>query len=305
MLNSSRSPRRAVAATLSVLVAAATLSFAPGTAGAVGAGNEAVLVNANAFVRNQYTEVGARPNGSFGSNVSQPAGWHGNFTPRGQQGNSTTSGVGFRADREKNGWGTGADDGDFFLPGQPYGQWSIQTSGPKKMNDQFRSDVPGGFVEADTSGDPSVVWDSADSSSGVPSRLAQSVPAVCPQQLNLDVPLTNPTSAHGKARHTRAVAHQTTTHGPETKALPGGWLAHEALRGLMRDDLDWDADYTRFVHAGKASPADHGDALRALSPSVDLDLIAEESSAPLHALTPPLAVVVPSWFGRLCGPWPA
>jgi hypothetical protein len=207
MTTRNRSARRALGAALIVLVAAATLSLTPATAGAVGSGNDALLVSANAFIRNSYSEVGARPNGSFGSNIVQPAGWHGNYVPR--RGNTPVApglaAVGFRVDRDKDGWGTGRDDGDFFVPGGPYEGWSVQAAGATRFNNVFSTGVVGSYVSSDTTGDPSVAWDSADTSSGVGVRLVQSVPADGDQQLNVDVTLTNPTSAPVDALFGKAV----------------------------------------------------------------------------------------------------
>lgn len=206
MINPKRFARSALALALAFIVAAATVSFVPGAAGAAGSGNEATLVTSDTgglslFLRNQFTEVGARANGSFGSAVPQPVGWHGNFNagsagslvgPDGLTSSGDRPGVGFRTDRDKDGWGVGRDDGDFFTPGIPYEGWAVQTSGATFWNIHNATNVVGQYVSTDTAGDPSGVWDSADDRSGVAVRLVQSVPSNGDQQLNVDVTFTNP-----------------------------------------------------------------------------------------------------------------
>jgi len=211
--------RRALGAALTVLVAAASLSVAPATAGAAGSGNEAQFFvsqngTKNLFLRNQYTEVGARPNGSFGSQGEQPEGWHGNFTGStagqftglgGVTSSGTRPGIGFRTDRDKDGWGVGRDDGDFFLPGLPYEGWAVQTIGATYPNIHNATSVIGEYTSVDSAGDPSAVWDSTDSRSGVAVRLVQSVPSNGDQQLNVDVTLTNPSGTPVDAYYRQGV----------------------------------------------------------------------------------------------------
>lgn len=81
----------------------------------------AQLVSGNHFLQGNHVEVGIAPNGSFGSTVPAPAGYH----PR------TTSGseLGFVADAAKDGWAVGSPNyhGDFFLPGTPQEGWCISS----------------------------------------------------------------------------------------------------------------------------------------------------------------------------------
>lgn len=92
----------------------------------------------------------------------------------------------------------------------------------------------------------------------------------------------------------------------------GAWRAEEALSGLVREDLAWDEDYARFVHAGKHTTDAVGTALAQASRDFDLVIVGEGSSAlaGLHdsvgtdqGFSPRTAVIELSWFGRRGGPW--
>ncbi len=64
------------------------------------------------FLRGNFTEVGIRDQGTFGTQSMPPAGWH----PRN---NNTTTRLGFVANPQMNNWAT--QDGDFFA-GHPGGK---------------------------------------------------------------------------------------------------------------------------------------------------------------------------------------
>lgn len=90
------------------------------------------------------------------------------------------------------------------------------------------------------------------------------------------------------------------------------WQADEALSGLVRDTLDWDTDYARFIHAGKAGTDAVGAELASASRDFDLVIVGEDSSAlagkhaPIgtpQGLSARMAVIELSWFGRRGGPW--
>jgi crotonobetainyl-CoA:carnitine CoA-transferase CaiB-like acyl-CoA transferase len=92
----------------------------------------------------------------------------------------------------------------------------------------------------------------------------------------------------------------------------GAWRAEEALSGLVREDLAWDEDYARFVHAGKRTTDAVGTALAAASRDFDLVVVGEGSTAlaGLHdsvgtdqGFSPRTAIIELSWFGRRGGPW--
>jgi len=98
---------------------------------------KAQIVDCNAFMKGNYIEIGISPIGSFGSSVGEPIGYHGIggisyvtscFTDTG-----STSGVGFVADPDRDGWSVGTPPyfGDYFLPGTPYEGWSIQVAGTR------------------------------------------------------------------------------------------------------------------------------------------------------------------------------
>lgn len=94
-------------------VAALALACSPATA---------QMVSGNAFLKGNFIEVGSAPNGSFGSTVGAPIGYHPRVTtpmPGAQ--------LGFVADAAKDGWTVGFPDyhGDFFLPGTPQEGWGI------------------------------------------------------------------------------------------------------------------------------------------------------------------------------------
>lgn len=80
----------------------------------------AQLVSGNAFLQGNFIEVGSAPNGSFGSMVNAPVGYH----PRAGGGSNQ---LGFVADAAKDGWAVGVPNyhGDFFLPGTPQEGWGI------------------------------------------------------------------------------------------------------------------------------------------------------------------------------------
>jgi hypothetical protein len=84
------------------------------------------ITSSQAFLMGQYAEVGVRANGAFGS-TTVPAGFHSNVS----------NCLGFRVDRDKDGWGTtsNTDDGDFFCPGSPYEGWELKVgTGTAKNN---------------------------------------------------------------------------------------------------------------------------------------------------------------------------
>lgn len=84
-------------------------------------------ISANhAHLQGAYVEIGVRPNGAFGSNAGSLYGFH----------STVGACLGFRVDRQRNGWGssignatsgfTNIDDGDYFCPGSPYEGWSLK-----------------------------------------------------------------------------------------------------------------------------------------------------------------------------------
>jgi LPXTG-site transpeptidase (sortase) family protein len=74
---------------------------------------QATTVTGNVFLQGTYAEIGIGPNGTFGSIVAAPAGFH----PHGPSNH-----LGFVADFQKDGWtvGTPPFGGDYFTPGTPW-----------------------------------------------------------------------------------------------------------------------------------------------------------------------------------------
>lgn len=81
---------------------------------------EAVTVTGNVFLQGTYAEIGIGPNGTFGSIVDAPAGFH----PHSNNANH----LGFVADYQKDGWtvGTPPFGGDYFTPGSPWEGFGLQ-----------------------------------------------------------------------------------------------------------------------------------------------------------------------------------
>jgi hypothetical protein len=69
---------------------------------------KAQLVSGNLFLKGNYVEVGVQPNGSFGSNVGAPAGYHPHiFATTMCTSTASTSLLGYVADPAMDGWSTG------------------------------------------------------------------------------------------------------------------------------------------------------------------------------------------------------
>ena len=147
----------------------------------------------NAFLMGTYSEVGVRRNGSFGSELAPPSGFHQNV------GNC----LGFRVDRDFDGWGNSTDDGDFFCPGTQYEGWQIRvgTTGSYFYNCHAvaSTQIVGSLSEISSSdGVQSVKWtttnavssDSASAETGITVTQIARVPDSS-QVLHVDVTLTN------------------------------------------------------------------------------------------------------------------
>lgn len=150
--------------------------------------------NTEAFLQGSYVEVGVRPNGAFGSS-SIPGGFHGTLG----------SCLGFRVDRQKNGWGstigssapfTNIDDGDYFCPGAQYEGWALQvdTNGAV-FNSHAGTGISGSVANAiKGASEQSSEWNSAGASNGISIRQIARVPNVG-QSLHVDITLTNSTGS--------------------------------------------------------------------------------------------------------------
>lgn len=154
-----------------------------GAASAVTPVKDAVISGSNdAFLRTNFVEVGARPNGSFGSNNAAPDGtWHPNVSNK----------IGFRADRTKDGWGVRTDDGDFFLPGGPLEGFTLNVDGVQKANSNNYSEVSGSFSTTSVSGNPTVVWQSSADTNGVSLKQTYSLPTDGSLYIDIATEVTN------------------------------------------------------------------------------------------------------------------
>lgn len=143
------------------------------------------ISNGQGFLQGEFAEVGVRANGAFGS-TSVPTGFHQNA------GNC----LGFRVDREMDGWGNTAstDDGDFFCPGSPFEGWQLKVGSIAK-NDHVQTGVSGSVSSAQSSGSSQCVsWVSASPYNGVSVEQRYCVPTAG-QALHTDVTLTNTTGS--------------------------------------------------------------------------------------------------------------
>lgn len=120
----------------------------------------AETLTGNVFLQGNYVEVGIHPSGSFGSNVSPPAGFHAR--------SGGAAGLGFVADVGKDGWNVGTPNyiGDYFVPGSPEEGWCVEWSSPGGgehtfgnfgLNNSFQ--IPATSLTETSSGDTrSAVW---------------------------------------------------------------------------------------------------------------------------------------------------
>lgn len=152
------------------------------------------ILSSQGFLQGQYVEVGVRASGAFGS-TSVPSGFHSNVG----------SCLGFRVDRQKNGWGstvgssapfTNIDDGDFFCPGSPFEGWGLKVgSNSGTYNDNSTVGIAGTISNLSTTGaDQTVEWNSNSPSNGVSVKQVSRV-SNTGQSLHVDITLTNTTSS--------------------------------------------------------------------------------------------------------------
>ena len=147
------------------------------------------ILTGNLFLGTTKVEIGARPNGSFGSNVTPPAGYH----PR--EDNSPQM-LGFRGNPDVCDWNARSciTQGDFFAPGGPFEQWGIQVgTGTFYKNDDTFTGIAGSFTSVDPNG-PSGTWQSTASTDGVAVRMTYSAPTFS-WLVRATVELTNTTAS--------------------------------------------------------------------------------------------------------------
>jgi len=142
------------------------------------------ISNGQGFLQGQFAQVGVRANGAFGS-TSVPSGFNQN----------PSNCLGFRVDREMDGWGVTTDDGDFFCPGSPFEGWQMKVAGSVGKNDNGQTGIAGAVSDIQNSGSSQCVsWSSASPYNGVSVSQRYCVPTAG-QALHTDVTLTNTTSS--------------------------------------------------------------------------------------------------------------
>ena len=165
---------------------------------AVGAtpNSKSQIYNSQGFLQGTYVEVGVRTSGAFGS-TSFPSGFHQNANVAGC--------VGFRVDRQKNGWGatvgagapfTNIDDGDYFCPGSPYEGWGMKVGTNTATYNSDTSNQIAGTVSNLVKGETNqtVDWAAASASNGI--LVSQTaIVANIGQSLHVDVTLSNTTGS--------------------------------------------------------------------------------------------------------------
>jgi len=142
------------------------------------------ISNGQGFLQGQFAQVGVRANGAFGS-TSVPSGFNQN----------PANCLGFRVDREMDGWGVTTDDGDFFCPGSPFEGWQMKVAGSVGKNDNGQTGIAGAVSDIQNSGSSQCVsWSSASPYNGVSVSQRYCVPTAG-QALHTDVTLTNTTGS--------------------------------------------------------------------------------------------------------------
>ena len=142
------------------------------------------ISNGQGFLQGEFAEVGVRANGAFGS-TSVPSGFHAN----------PSNCLGFRVDREMDGWGATTDDGDYFCPGSPFEGWQMKVAGSIGKNDHGQTGIAGAVSDIQNSGSSQCVsWISSSPYNGVSVSQRYCVPTAG-QALHTDVTLTNTTDS--------------------------------------------------------------------------------------------------------------
>ena len=157
--------------------------------------NRSAISAGEGFLQGKFVEVGVRANGAFGSTGPLPSGFHSN----------SGSCLGFRVDRQKNGWGavtgsspnfTNIDDGDYFCPGTQYEGWALKVgSNATDFNSHAATAISGtvsNLVLSDT--EQKVNWNSTSARYGISISQTSIVPTDG-QSLYVDVTLTNTTAS--------------------------------------------------------------------------------------------------------------
>lgn len=207
--------------------------------------NAVIDGSVNGFLQTDFVEVGARANGTFGSDTVVPAGtWHTNDAGHPNK-------LGFRADRGRDGWGVGIDDGDFFITGAPLEVFGLVVDGTRYWNADWRTGITGSFVSSSTTADPSITWDSSADSGGVALSQTYSIPTDGSLYLDIDVTLTNNNGSSAEVYYVRSVDADNCrtrteavcdTDGDGVADNPGGlsWHSYRTWNKIESQRLDGD-----------------------------------------------------------------
>ena len=166
------------------------------------AGPYVATSSGEAFLRGHYVEVGVGENGHFGTTGDAPAGFHPIDPHQSAPDAPTAFGrrLGFVSDRQKDGWGVGYDDGDFFVPGTPFEGWGLKVNGTNYFNDHMTSDIGVAGGESAALSDRVVsTWISDTQDMSHPERNGlevkqQTTVLYSGQSLDVEVTLTNTSS---------------------------------------------------------------------------------------------------------------
>jgi hypothetical protein len=143
------------------------------------------------FLQGQYVEVGIAGNGRFGSSGAAPSGYHPRDPGRGPESGPSQRRIGFVSDRDKDGWGVGQVDGDFFIPGDPFEGFGIDVGGNSYFNNDEDTDIARLSEVTDTNSDrQQSTWTSEEMPNGLQVTQVAAVP-VNDQRLDVTVTLTN------------------------------------------------------------------------------------------------------------------
>lgn len=191
--------KKAVTLISGVAVSSVLLGLAVVPASAtVSTNNDADLSNGSAFIRNSWVQGGLKANGSFGTEEAVPANYDSLFA-------SQSGGLGLIDDSGEDGFTTD-DNGDFFMPGDPYEAWGIKVDGnPAAQNSNGSDDIEGSWTASETTGDASVTWESTSTWDNIDITQVVSAPAAGDHLLHVTVTLHNTDSAAHTVFYTRQV----------------------------------------------------------------------------------------------------
>lgn len=119
------------------------------------------IISNEAFIKNNFVEVGINTFGAYGTDVSAPASYHPRTSSFG-----TSRNLGFVADPDQDGWGVGTPNyfGDFFYPGQKQEGFSVQMNGSVFHNwtSNFTAQILGSNISiTTTAGITEELWEGA------------------------------------------------------------------------------------------------------------------------------------------------